>query len=147
KQAALSGFSLQVGQRTREGPLSTTWRAVREEGDNRNRVETTFEFVHWDDIARGHWHDGYARLYLLAFSVYWYWLIGSDFLLRRIFGVSTWHFVTASAPGLIFFFLPLLAVLAGWGGYAAGSAVPAQSALLPPILAVAGFAAVVTLGW
>lgn len=145
KQAALSGVSLQVGQRKREGPLSTTWRAEREEGGS--KVESTFEFLHWDDIARVHWHDGYAQLVRLAFKVYWYWLIASDFLSRRIPRVSTWHFITGLAPGVVLFVLPPLAVLAAWGGYTAGTALPAQSGWLSPALAAAGVAVVIAFGW
>src|SRR5258706_11383434 len=89
RQAALSGVSLRVGQRKRESPLSTTWRAEREAGGG--TVETVFEFLHWDDIARRHWHGGYAQLFLLALKVYWYWLIASDFLVRRIFPPSRWN--------------------------------------------------------
>jgi len=88
KQAALSGVSVKVGQRKREGARASTWRVERAaDGDT---VETTFEFMHWDDITRTHWHAGYARLYGLAFKTYWYWIAASDFL-AKLFRISGWN--------------------------------------------------------
>src|SRR5690349_12949875 len=104
KQAAVSGYSVQVSQRKRESQLSSTWTAKRVVDGV--IVDTTFEFPHWDDIARRHWHGGYTQLFLLAFKVYWYWLIASDFLVRRIFRVSKWNFLTGIAPALVLFVLP-----------------------------------------
>jgi hypothetical protein len=145
KQAAVSGYSVQVSQRKRESQLSSTWTAKRVVDGV--AVDTTFEFPHWDDIARRHWHGGYLQLFLLAFKVYWYWLIASDFLVRRIFRVSKWNFLTGIAPALVLFVLPPLAVLAGWGGYSVGRALVSQSGWMPPVLAAAGFAAIIALGW
>ena len=49
---ALAGYALEVSQRKRENPLSSTWKAERVVDSG--TVETTFEFPHWDDIARRH---------------------------------------------------------------------------------------------
>lgn len=145
KLAARTGASLQAGARKREGPLSSTWQAERvEDGDT---VRTTFEFFHWDDIARRHWHAGYARLYLLAFKVYWYWIVVSDFLARRIRRVSSWNFLTGIAPAIVLFAFPPLALLAGWAGHSLGQAVSGQPAWLPALWAAAGFSAVIGLAW
>jgi len=145
KQAARSGVSVQAGQRKRDGPLASVWQAER--AVDGGAVETTFEFMHWDDIARRHWHAGYARLYVLAFKTYWYWVVVSDFLARRILRISKWNFITGIAPAIVLFVLPPVAVLAGWVGYSLGKAVTAQFAWLPVLLAAAGFAAVIGIAW
>jgi pimeloyl-ACP methyl ester carboxylesterase len=144
KQAALSGVSVQVGQRKREGALASTWRVERTVDGG--TVETTFEFMHWDDITRRHWHAGYARLYGLAFKTYWYWIIASDFL-AKVFRIAKWNFVTGIAPAVVLFMLPALALLAGWEGYSfVQSASPETGGWLPALSGIAGFAAVIGLG-
>jgi pimeloyl-ACP methyl ester carboxylesterase len=144
KQAERSGLKIRVGKRRRQGALSSTWSVERVAEDG--RVETTFEFLHWDDIARRHWNPGYARLYRLAFKTYWHWIVASDSLLR-VFRISKWNFVTGVAPGVALFVLPLLAVAAGLGGYYLGKLGPGQLNWLPALSAAVGFAAVIALGW
>ena len=146
KQAALSGVSVKVGQRKREGALASTWRVERTTDTDGDSVETTFEFMHWDDITRSHWHAGYARLYGLAFKTYWYWIVASDFL-AKLFRISGWNFVTASAPAVALFVLPVLALLAGWAGYSLGQAVSPEAGWLPALSGTAGFAVVIGLGY
>lgn len=143
KQAALSGVSVQVGQRKREGALASTWRVERTA--NGDTVETTFEFMHWDDITRRHWHAGYARLYGLAFKTYWYWIVASDFL-AKIFRLAKWNFVTAIAPAVGLFVLPVLALLAGWAGYSVVQSATPETRWLPALSGAAGFAVAVGLG-
>jgi pimeloyl-ACP methyl ester carboxylesterase len=144
KQAALSGVSVQVGQRKREGELASTWRVERTAVGG--TVETTFEFMHWDDITRRHWHAGYTRLYGLAFKTYWYWIIASDFL-AKVFRIAKWTFVTVIAPAVALFVLPALAVLAGWAGYSFVQSASPETGWLPALSGEAGFAAVIALGW
>jgi len=146
KQAALSGVSVKVGQRKREGALASTWRVERTTDTDGDTVETTFEFMHWDDIARSHWHAGYGRLYGLAFKTYWYWIVASDFL-AKLFRISGWNFVTAIAPAVALFVLPVLALLAGWAGYSLGQAVSPEAGWLPALSGAAGFAVVIGLGY
>jgi hypothetical protein len=142
--AARAGVSLQVGPRKREGPLSSTWRVERTAPQA--TVETTFEFLHWDHVARAHWHAGYLRLYFLAFKTYWRGVVRSS-VLARIWRVAKWNFVTGIAPGIVLFVLPLLALLTGWGGHAAARTLAPESWWLPGTLAAAGFAAVIALAW
>jgi hypothetical protein len=143
--AARFGVALEVGTRRREGPLSSVWSARREtEGGT---VDTTFEFPHWDDIARRHWHAGWRRLYALAYKTYWYWIVASDFLLRRIYRVSKWNFLTGIAPALVLFLLPPLALAASLSGYVLGARYWPDGAWIAWALAAAGFAAVIALGW
>jgi len=144
KQAALSGVSVQVGQRKREGALASTWRVERTVDGG--TVETTFEFMHWDDITRGHWHAGYARLYGLAVKTYWYWIVSSDFL-AKVFRISGWNFVTGIAPAVALFVLPALALLAGWAGYYFVQSASPETGWLPALSGAAGFAVVIGLGY
>ena len=143
--AARAGVTLEVGARRREGPLSSVWSARRE--TESGPVETTFEFPHWDDIARRHWHAGWRRLYALAFKTYWHWLVASDFLVRRIYRVSKWNFLTGIAPALVLFLLPPLALAASWAGYALGGHYSPGTAWIAWAAAAAGFGLVIALGW
>jgi pimeloyl-ACP methyl ester carboxylesterase len=145
KHAARSGGALSVGARKREDRLASTWLA--ESAVNGEAVETTFEFMHWDDIARRHWHEGVRMLYRLAFKTYWHWMVASDFLVRRIFRVSRWNFLTGIAPAFVLFLLPPIAILVGWAGHALVQGALPESRWLAPALGLAGFAAVIGLGW
>lgn len=145
KQGAWSGIEVETGARRRESPVSSVWTARRETGSG--TVETTFEFVHWDDIARRHWHTGIRNLYRLAFKTYWHWIIASDFLLRRIFRASRWNFLTGLAPAIVLFLLPPLGLLAGWGGHAIAAMIPGAPAWLPYAGGIGGFFGVLGLAW
>jgi pimeloyl-ACP methyl ester carboxylesterase len=137
------GVPLETGPRKRAGRLASVWDARR--STENGTVETTFEFPHWDDIARSHWHAGWARLYGVAARTYWHYIVLSN-IFGRVWRLSKWNFLTGIAPALVLFALPPLAVLAAWGGYAAGQ-VHAQAAWVPAALAATGFAAVIALGW
>lgn len=143
KQAAKSGSSVTVGTRERVSALSSIWRAQR--SSEHGAGETTFEFLHWDDIVREHWHTGYHRLYRIAPKVYWR-LIVTTGLVARVFRVSKWPCVTGLAPGLGFFGIPVLALLAGWKSHALAAGVFPQAAWAAFLAAAAGFAAVAGLG-
>src|SRR5687767_9759930 len=99
QHAARFGVPLEAGPRKRQGRLSSTWsaRLTAESGT----VETTFEFPHWDDIARRHWHAGWRSLYVLAFKTYGHW-IGCD-ILKRVYRISKWNFLTGIAPAVVLF--------------------------------------------
>ena len=143
KQAARSGFSVRVGERRRMGPLSTTWRVERATDDS--AVETSFEFMRWDDIVRRHWHGGFARLYVLALKTYWHGTVTTG-LLGKVFRIARWAFVTGIAPAVVLLGMPPFALLAGWGGYLIGEGA-SMSGWLPVVSGSAGFAAVGTLGY
>jgi hypothetical protein len=137
KQAGWHGLTVRVGERRRTDALSSVWRAGRPEAEG--ATETTFEFLHWDDIVRAHWHPGYRKLYRLAFRVYWSGIVTTG-LLARVFRVSKWPVVTGLAPGLVLFGVPLLAVLAGWGVLAGADPAFPHSAWIAPAAAAAAFA-------
>lgn len=143
KQAACSGITVEVSERQRADPLASQWRAERPAAEG--AAETTFEFLHWDDIVREHWHPGYRRLYGLTLQVCWRGIVSTG-LLWKVFRVSKWAFVTGLTPALVLFGMPVLAVLAGWGGYAATAAAYPQNLWVAAVAAAAGFAAVAGLG-
>jgi pimeloyl-ACP methyl ester carboxylesterase len=144
QHAARFGVPLEAGPRKRQGPLASTWRA-RLPTEN-GTIETTFEFPHWDDIARAHWHAGWRRLYAIAFKAYWY-CVATCNILPRVYRLSKWNFLTGIAPALVLFLLPPLALLAGWGGHALGSWALPGAQWAPWTLAAAGFGLVIALGW
>jgi hypothetical protein len=144
RHAARFGVPLKAGPRKRESALSSTWSARLPTGDG--TVETTFEFPHWDDIARRHWHAGWRNLYRLAFKTYWHWIAGCD-ILKRVYRISKWNFLTGIAPAIVLFLLPPLAVLAAWSGHALGARAFPETGGIAWALAAAGFAAIVGLGW
>lgn len=143
KQAAWSGITVAVGERQRINPIASTWRAVRPAAEGAE--ETTFEFLHWDDIAREHWHPGWRWLYRLALKVYW----NCTFLrlVVSVFRISKWPIVTGLAPGLVLFGGPLLGLLAAWGGYTAAADAFPQFWWAAPLVGIAGFAAVLGIGF
>jgi hypothetical protein len=111
KQAQLMGWRIEVGPRKRKSVLSSEWKVERQNGDT--LTTTTFEFLHWDDIVRRHWHEGFFRLYRLAFKTYWRGIVTTG-ILFRLFRTAKWPFVTGIAPAIVFFVMPLLAFAAGW---------------------------------
>jgi hypothetical protein len=115
KQALLMGWRIQVGPRKRMSVLSSEWKVERHNGDD-SLTTTTFEFLHWDDIVRRHWHEGFSRLYLLACKTYWRGTVTTG-ILFKLFRTAKWPFVTGIAPAIVFFVMPLLALAAGWWTY------------------------------
>lgn len=114
KQALLMGWRIRVGPRKRMSVLSSEWKVERHNGDS--LTTTTFEFLHWDDIVRRHWHEGFLRLYLLACKTYWRGTVTTG-ILFKLFRIAKWPFVTGIAPAIVFFVMPLLALAAGWWTY------------------------------
>jgi len=143
KQATRQGVCLQVGERVRVGSLSSRWRAERQ--TVHGPVETTFEFLHWDDLVRRHWHSGYPRLYRLLPKVYWDMIFKSR-LFGKVLRVSKWPVVTGLAPGIGFMVFPVLALLAAWGANAAAASALPQFVWAAPVAGLVGFVAVVGVG-
>src|SRR4051794_34947708 len=56
KQAEVSGYGISVGPRQRKGKFIGRW-LVNWQGDS-GEVETTYDFLRWDDIMRRHWPRG-----------------------------------------------------------------------------------------
>jgi hypothetical protein len=139
KQAAWSNFSIKVGPRRRESSLSSIWQVKRDVNDI--NVHTTFEFMHWDDIARRHWHPGLASLYRMACTVYGVPFRSPAFLMSVLRLSNKWNIVAGFAPALVLLGLPPLGLAAGWTLGAALQATPGSQAWWPALAGGAGFAA------
>ena len=114
KQAQLMGWDIRVGPRKRISTLSSEWKVERRDGES--VTTTTFEFLHWDDIVRRHWHEGFLRLYRLACKTYWRGIVTTG-ILFRLARTAKWPFITGIAPAFAFFIVPLLALAAGYATY------------------------------
>jgi hypothetical protein len=123
KQAHLMEWDIRVGPRKRISTLSSEWKVERRDGES--VTTTTFEFLHWDDIVRRHWHEGFLRLWLLACKTYWRGTVTTG-ILFKLFRTAKWPFVTGIAPAIVFFVMPLLAVAAGWWTYELVDRIPAS---------------------
>jgi pimeloyl-ACP methyl ester carboxylesterase len=67
--------------------------------------------------------------------------------LAAFYGLPITPSVTAIAPAVALFVLPVLALLAGWAGYSLGQSVSPEAGWLPALSGTAGFAVVVALGY
>lgn len=144
KQSAWSGKSVSVGRFEHCSPLASEWQVKR--ATNEGIVDTTFEFMKWDDIVRRYWRAGWVRLYRLTLNTYWHGIVTTG-LLAKIFQIAKWPFLTGLVPALILFGVPLLALLAGIAGFAWGQGSTAHGdRILPVLCGTAGFTAVIALG-
>jgi hypothetical protein len=109
RQAAVSGYRIEVGSRVNGGDEWSTWGVRwREASEDAARVETTFEFLRWDDIVREHWPRQRWRVMLgtLASTA------------RQVRNGVLWRILKTSWPAFLVLAMPPLLVLglAGWWG-------------------------------
>ena len=75
KQALVSGMSIEVGHRKKTAEGNAFWQvtAHNPEGPEglRELVETSYEFLHWDDIVRDHWPRSQLRLRWIIITTTW----------------------------------------------------------------------------
>jgi hypothetical protein len=143
KLAMRQGLELRVGNRQRESELSTVWRAERQTAHG--TVESTFEFLHWDDLVRKHWHSGIRKLYGLLPAVYRDMLLRAK-LLGKVWPVSRWPVFTGFVPAMVFLGIPAVAGLAAWIAYTLSIIMFPQVNFLPPIAAILGFSVIAAAG-
>lgn len=108
RQAAVSGYRLEVGPRVRLGDnaaWSLQWQAM---GDT-PPVDTCFEFLRWDDIVRAHWPRGRARLIATTLAT----------TARLVGSGSLWRILQTSWPAFLALALPAMLLL-GVGAVAVG---------------------------
>lgn len=116
KQAAVTGTSILVENRSGTSSLAEQWRIRATFGEC--TVDTTYEFLRWDGIVRRHWARTEWRMFIDLLRTAWLY-IGSGALLRVL--LTAWPpFVTALYPAI---FLCLLL------GTALGVAIAATQAL------------------
>jgi hypothetical protein len=113
RQSAVTGMRINVGARERVSHQVNRWR-IQAEVDGRS-VETTYEFLRWDDITRRHWPR--SELRILGDVVRTCSLYARSGALWRIFLTSWPPFVTGLYP-LVF----LLLVFGGATAAALGTA-------------------------
>jgi pimeloyl-ACP methyl ester carboxylesterase len=134
-QAALTRATICVGERVNLSALSSTWPVTRE--TESGTVQTTFEFLRWDDIVRRHWHGGYRNLFRMGLKTYWQCVSpGNQGYLSRIRKLSGWNFILGMTPAILLFVVPLLSILAAWVGYRLGALLPLPAPWPSPLLAV-----------
>lgn len=143
KQAALTAAAITIGPRRNRGILSSTWETSHDTRDG--LVNTTFEFLRWDDIVRRHWHGGYGKLFWLGLKTYWLCIApGNQGYLARLRKLSGWNFVLGISPAIMLLLVPLLAVLAALVGHQLGKFLPFPAPW--PSLALAILCTAATLG-
>lgn len=129
RQAAVSGYRLQVGARRRVGP-NAAWSLQWQAADDAPQVQTCYEFLRWDDIVRAHWPRGTARLVLTTLRT----------TATLVANGSLWRILQTSWPACLALSLPallllgtaaaacVLLLLAGWAASQAGALGSALSA-------------------
>ncbi|MFK5922814.1 MAG: hypothetical protein QM496_11600 [Verrucomicrobiota bacterium] len=142
KQAALNGLDLSVKKRSRKNRLSSVWEISAVSPGN-VRIETTYEFLRWDDIIRRNWPKNEMTMFLRALKAYWVFL--SSGLIGKFLHTSWPPSLT-----LIYPLLYIIAVLIGGAGISVAAAVGMVHffslswwvALISSLATVAGFIAI-----
>jgi len=103
--------SISVGQRTRLNPLVSGWNVASQWGEH--GVETTYHFLHWDDLVRRHWQGSVPLLILAAMRDYAYYIrCGALGRLKKTFRGP---FFSALYPMAYLALLMMLAIACGGG--------------------------------
>lgn len=108
KQSALNDLNLTVKNRSRNSRLSSSWEISAVSPEN-SRIETTYEFLRWDNIIRRNWPKSEVTMFLGALKAYWVFLTSG--LIGKFFRTSWPPSVT-----LIYPMLYITAVLIGGAG-------------------------------
>lgn len=110
KQAAVSGYAMEVGKRERIGDHLYRWTVRQEQADR--TVETEYIYCEWDDIVRQFWVKQPARLAWVTLTASWRALRSGVF--AKTFQWSWPAGVTATMPAVLI--LALLLISIGFGG-------------------------------
>lgn len=101
KQAAVGGYEIEVGPRRRVSELAAAWSVSARFGTT-PPVETTVEFLRWDDLVRAHWPRSRWQVMLGA--------LGST--ARQVGNGVLWRILRTSWPAFLVLALPPVLVLA-----------------------------------
>jgi len=135
RQAAVSGYAIDVGPRERAGPHASRWAADATWPDS-TRVQSTIEFLRWDDIVREHWPRSRWAVMLSALGT----------TARQVANGVLWKILKTSWPAFLVLFMPPLLVIALLAMLVAIAALATSLVLHGPVLtAVALTAALVWL--
>ena len=99
KQAAVSGYTIDVGPRERAGSHAARW-AVDAAWPDEERVQTTIEFLRWDDIVRDNWPRSRWAVMLSALGT----------TAHQLANGVLWRILKTSWPAFLVLFLPPLLV-------------------------------------
>lgn len=126
KQARVNGMSIEVGRRLRLSPTSQGWTVRARDGER--EVETCYEFMSWDDIARAHWPKGYGALLLASLRVFWaYFSRGTVLKVAR----TAWPPLVTGLYPLVFMLLALMLALGS--GYGLGLLLAEAQGTIPAL--------------
>lgn len=125
RQAAINGMALSVGERTKPSRHSHAWRiqATTDTGE----VETSYEFLRWDDLIRKYWQRNELRVLLDYCRVYAMCIANGMF--GHVLKTAWPPFVAAVVPLLLMLATLALALGAGWGAGLAITAAGGPEAL------------------
>ena len=106
KQAALSGYRITTGKRQRQPGHVARWLVHYEDGDG--AVDTTYDFLRWDDIMRANWPRGAFAMQWLMLKTYWRYLTTG--ILWRVLKLTWATFIAAAYPAGLLITISLLAL-------------------------------------
>lgn len=109
-QSAVNGMSLNIGARTRPSKLSNVWQ-IRAKVEERE-VQTSYEFLRWDDIIRNYWQRN--ELFIVWHYLQVAWLCIANGMFGRVLKTAWPPFLAALVPLLMI--ILLMALAAGLGG-------------------------------
>ena len=107
KQAALGNYRIKVGDRQRQPDHVARWHINYE--DAGDAVDTTYDFLRWDDIMRANWPRGAFAMQWLMLRTYWRYL--STGILWRVLKLTWATFIAAAYPAGLLIALGLIALL------------------------------------
>lgn len=112
RQAAVNGMGLTIGPRQRPSSLSHLWQIQAQAGGH--EVETSYEFLRWDDLIRKYWERNELKILFDYCRVYAMCIANGMF--GQVLKTAWPPFVAAVVPLLLMLVSLLLAIGAGWLG-------------------------------
>lgn len=125
RQSVVNGMALGIGERTKPGAHSQAWRIQAQ--TDAGTVETTYEFLRWDDLIRKYWQRNELRVLLDYCRVYAMCIANGMF--GHVLKTAWPPFVAAVVPLILVLAMLALAMVAGWGTGRAITAVGGAGAL------------------
>ena len=110
QQAAISGYSIDIGERKRCGKHVARWMVSWTQDDM--HVETTYDFLRWDDIMRQYWPRGEFNMLGVMARTYGRYI--STGVLWRVFKTAWPTFIAAIYPALFMTVMVISGILAVW---------------------------------
>jgi hypothetical protein len=107
KQALLGNYRIAVSDRRRQPGHVARWQ-IRYEDDG-GAVETTYDFLRWDDIMRANWPRGAFAIQWLMLKTYWRYLTTG--ILWRVLKLTWATFIAAAYPAGLLMAVSLVALV------------------------------------